>query len=246
MNTCKDLLFSYLYRDWIRDEMRVLAPAAFASRRPHHKNSPEPRQSTGASRAPPEPPYQPASHAPTPESGPSFSPTRRVRRTVRQSPQHTAAVTPAPGTSHIPPPSPRTMHVDLHENDSGANSPLVDPPLDTYVDVLSSSNPNVNESYTPLVDTRSALRSIHHPSPGFSTALTIPGSDSNATAPGAILDVMIQTTPQLVSLTQSLNNVDLSGIASNPYESVMKCMEAAAMLERQLARIATGLRSTAP
>jgi hypothetical protein len=35
-----------------------------------------------------------------------------------------------------------------------------------------------------------------------------------------------------------------SDMPPNLYESVLRCMEAAAMLERQLSRVATGLKST--
>jgi hypothetical protein len=222
--------------------MRTLAPTAFASRRPHHKNSPEPPQSSNSRNAPQDIPRQPASRSTT-SSGSRPSQTTRVRRTVQQPLQNAATIPPAPSPS--PPPPSYPMHVGLYEGGSSGDSPLLPPLLDSN-DNIPSPHPNANDPFpcTPFIPQPTSL-TCHTPAETSSEHPT-PRSTSNTT-PAAMLDVINRTTPHLVSLTQSLNDVDFLGqsdMSPNLYESVLRCMEAAAMLERQLSRVATGLKST--
>jgi hypothetical protein len=68
----------------------------------------------------------------------------------------------------------------------------------------------------------------------------------------AILDILSRETPKMISLTRLLGAVDLErlqGLEQVPpaaYRDVIKYMEAAALLERQLSRFASGLRSNGP
>jgi hypothetical protein len=222
--------------------MRVLAPTAFASRRPHHKNSPEPSQGSNSRRVPQDIPRQPSSHS-TASSGSRPSRTT-VRRTVQQPQQNAVTIPPAPGPSS---PS-HSIHADTYQSELSGNSPLLVPFPDSHDNTPSphpSTNTNANEA-------SSRTQLIPHPTPltchsaaGTPSEHLTPRSTSNATSV-IMLDVINQTTPQLRSLTQSLNGLDLRQpyLPANLYESVLRCMEAAAMLERQLSRVATGLKST--
>ena len=236
--------------------MRVLAPTAFVSRRPHHKHSPAPQQRSNTTL--PDPPAQPGSNASgSTSSGPS--PTRRVRRrTTRQTVQNATAILPpsAPGTSRQAPRPSYATQGDLYENDSTPNSPLFSPrsAIPSPRPTNSNLDTGSGEPYPPLLDTQPTPQPVYHPPPTISTTTTtttppslLPSSNPHAALPASTLDAITQTTPRLVSLTQSLSNLDFQVQSSRPdadaYDSVMKCMEAAAMLERQLARIATGLRA---
>lgn len=59
----------------------------------------------------------------------------------------------------------------------------------------------------------------------------------------AVLDVLETATPNISGITQLLSQADASnGEFRDPkaYETIMRCLEAAALLERQLSRLASG------
>lgn len=62
----------------------------------------------------------------------------------------------------------------------------------------------------------------------------------------AVLNVLETATPNISGITQLLSQVDASDAEfrdPKAYETIMRCLEAAALLERQLSRLASGLQS---
>ncbi|RDB20146.1 hypothetical protein Hypma_013119 [Hypsizygus marmoreus] len=196
-----------LTREWIRNEMRILAPEAYEARR------------------------------------------CCPRATARTSTNRTARVNPESSSSlitHCGSTGDLDADIDMnHDSPSrvsrapsvsfSLNSTIWDDHSDVHERLALST---MEQSHNVETPTRSSLPQSH--------SELVPDNqptcaDSPAPSLPTLMDMLKDATPRMTDLTQSLRTMEHSTepLKQAAYDGVLKCMEAAAMLERQLARVAS-------
>jgi hypothetical protein len=128
-------------------------------------------------------------------------------------------------------PEPLPLHLIDEDQDSDPDTGGYPGHSDQTIPNQITRQAHANLSSAPALRSGSLLPSSVHPP---SASLT------------AVLNVLETAAPNIFGLTQQLSQVDGSnGEFRDPkaYETIMRCLEAAALLERQLSRLASGLQS---
>ena len=204
--------------------MRNLDPVGHAARGPAHVKAKRQQKQLAAQT---NCTIQPSgSH---PDVNPSHTPTQTVSSDLQSSSPryklHPIPFIPLPPVTHSP------MNVD-EDSDSSGTDPHFDPKIPDQLNVLPPRNINpAPEADAPL---------LHDTLP--------PGPSKTVTSPSiaAALNILRDIAPQMSAVTRMLDTVDMNKEALDVQALglVTGGMEAAALLERQLARVASKARSS--
>ncbi|KAF5369712.1 hypothetical protein D9615_010159 [Tricholomella constricta] len=206
-----------LTRAYIRKEMQRLKPEAYEARTPHHKPKDSNESSTSTSRS----------------KAPRSSSSRVDRRGSESS----------SSTHPTHPPVPPHKVVSRLGNGEGDEVIVID--IDSDIDIGPSTSTLPDDSFPVYEDDSTVqLHPIGPPPPPplpLALAHRLP-----LTAQLELQDMLEETTPKMVALTRALRAFSMSqqgqvGLDAPAHAStaVLRCMEAAAMLERELARVAS-------
>jgi len=225
-----------LTRDWIANEMRMLAPEAYASRGPaHNKGRVLPSSQTlsiGAAHVPP--PTISTTLTSTLESARSTAPLPTpapLSSEVSPTRNRTRAYT-SPALCPASPPIPTSMDVDSYSDLAADNSP--DHDKDNNDDnnmVYQTTNPRPRSHSHPaqleLSELAHALGLPNPPRPSFSDDQTF----------SLVFDVLERATPTLSTLKHFLTGVTPAN--AREYEVVVKFREQLRVLDRHLEQMTT-------
>ena len=227
-------------RDWIIEEMRKIDPVGYAARGSKHVKARR---------------EQRLAEAGIPLSL-SSGLTREPVLSSDLSEPLTINPTDMPISIDHHPQSPRAPSLinDIHSLDAVSSpNPVTPEPLPLHsIDEDQDSDPDTggypghSNQTIPSEITQQA-----HPNPPSAPALQAGSLGPSSVHPPsssltAILNVLETATPNISGITQLLSQADASnGEFRDPkaYETIMRCLEAAALLERQLSRLASGSQS---